>query len=48
LTVLKTVIAIAWPSMLREEVPVAVIGPADVVVLTAANVRAHPGPVKSR
>jgi hypothetical protein len=28
--------------MLRDEVPVAVTGPADDAVLTAANVRAHP------
>jgi hypothetical protein len=39
LTVLKTVIAIAWPSMLRSDgVPVAVIGPAGGAVLTGANV----------
>jgi hypothetical protein len=31
LIVLKTVIAIAWPSLLRACVPVAVIGPEEVV-----------------
>ncbi len=42
LIVEKTVIEIACPSMLREAVPVAVIGPAEVAVLTTSNVCASP------
>ena len=43
LIVLNTVIAIATPSMLREEVPVAVASAAEVVVLTAAKAMRRPG-----
>jgi hypothetical protein len=46
LIVLKTVIEMACPSMLREAVPVAVIGPASVAVLTAATYAPGPRGVK--